>query len=74
MKKLRVSSHHGIQHLLKLMIYQAIRQNISKAKELLKEEGYGPGGKQLKLKMLHGNGGAHVQRAVLIQAQLKAAS
>ena len=49
-----------------------IRQNISKAKQLLKEEGYGPGGKQLKLKMLHGNGGAHVQRAVLIQAQLKA--
>ncbi len=48
-----------------------IRQNISKAKTLLKEEGYGPGGKVLKLKMLHGNGGAHVQRAVLIQAQLK---
>ena len=47
-----------------------IRQNISKAKKLLKEEGYGPG-KVLKLKMLHGNGGAHVQRAVLIQAQLK---
>ena len=48
-----------------------IRQNTSKAKQLLKEEGYGPGGKKLKLKMLHGTGGAHVQRAVLIQAQLK---
>ena len=50
-----------------------IRQNTAKAKQLLKEEGYGPGGKKLKLKMLHGTGGAHVQRAVLIQAQLKAA-
>ena len=48
-----------------------IRQDISKAKQLLKEEGYGPGGKKLKLQMLHGSGGAHVQRAVLIQAQLK---
>jgi len=48
-----------------------IRQDISKAKQLLEEEGYGPGGKKLKLKMFHGTGGAHVQRAVLIQAQLK---
>ncbi len=48
-----------------------IRQDVSKAKQLLEEEGFGPGGKKLKLKMLHGTGGAHVQRAVLIQAQLK---
>ena len=49
-----------------------IRQDIEKAKSLLKEAGYGPGGKKLVLNMETGSGGAHVQRGVLIQAQLKA--
>ncbi|MBF0277479.1 MAG: ABC transporter substrate-binding protein [SAR324 cluster bacterium] len=49
-----------------------IRQNIEKAKDLLKQAGYGPGGKVLKLSLETGSGGAHVQRGVLIQAQLKA--
>ena len=48
-----------------------IRQNIEKAKELLAEAGYGPGGKKLVLNMETGSGGAHVQRGVFIQAQLK---
>ena len=38
----------------------------------MKEAGYGPGGKKLVLNMETGSGGAHVQRGVLIQAQLKA--
>ena len=50
-----------------------IRQNIEKAKALLKEAGYGPGGKTLTLSLETGSGGAHVQRGVLLQAQLKAA-
>jgi len=49
-----------------------IRQNIDKAKALLKEAGYGPGGKKLILNLETGSGGAHIQRGVLIQAQLKA--
>lgn len=50
-----------------------IRQNIDKAKSLLKEAGYGPGGKKLTLTLETASGGAHVQRGVLLQAQLKAA-
>ena len=49
-----------------------IRQNIEKAKALLAEAGYGPDGKKLSLNMETGSGGAHVQRGVLIQAQLAA--
>ncbi len=49
-----------------------IRQNITKAKALLAAAGYGPGGEKLVLTMETGKGGAHVQRGVLIQAQLKA--
>lgn len=49
-----------------------IRQNVEKAKQLLSEAGYGPGKKPLVLNMETGSGGAHVQRGVLIQAQLKA--
>jgi ABC-type transport system substrate-binding protein len=48
-----------------------IRQNVEKAKQLLAEAGYGPGGKSLKFTLMTGSGGAHVQRGVLIQAQLK---
>jgi len=48
-----------------------IRQNLEKAKELLRQAGYGPGGKVLKLSLETGSGGAHVQRGVLLQAQLK---
>jgi ABC-type transport system substrate-binding protein len=49
-----------------------IRQNVQKAKALLAEAGYGPGGKKLVLELETGSGGAHVQRGVLLQAQLKA--
>lgn len=49
-----------------------IRQDIDKAKALLAEAGYGPGGKTLSLTLETAPGGAHVQRGVLIQAQLKA--
>jgi ABC-type transport system substrate-binding protein len=49
-----------------------IRQNADKAKALLKAAGYGPGGKKLVLNLETGSGGAHVQRGVLLQAQLKA--
>ena len=49
-----------------------IRQDVEKAKKLLADAGYGPGGKKLTLNMETGSGGAHVQRGVLIQAQLKA--
>ena len=44
-KKLKVSFHHGILHLLEAEDLSKIRQNTAKAKQLLKEEGYGPGGK-----------------------------
>jgi ABC-type transport system substrate-binding protein len=49
-----------------------VRQNVEKAKELLAAAGYGPGGKKLVLTLETGSGGAHVQRGVLIQAQLQA--
>jgi ABC-type transport system substrate-binding protein len=49
-----------------------IRQDVEKAKKLLAEAGYGPGKKPLVLNMETGSGGAHVQRGVLLQAQMKA--
>lgn len=49
----------------------SVRPNLEKARALLAEAGFGPGGKKLKLKLMTGGGGAHVQRGVLIQAQLK---
>ena len=49
-----------------------IRQNVQKAKALLADAGYGSGGKKLVLELETGSGGAHVQRGILLQAQLKA--
>ncbi|WP_323765845.1 ABC transporter substrate-binding protein [Marinovum sp.] len=49
----------------------AVRPDLEKARALLAEAGYGPNGKALKLKLMTGGGGAHVQRGILIQAQLK---
>lgn len=48
-----------------------IRQNVEKAKALIAEAGYGPDGEKLTLGLMTGSGGAHVQRGILIQAQLK---
>jgi ABC-type transport system substrate-binding protein len=48
-----------------------VRPDLEKARTLLAEAGFGPSGKKLKLKLMTGGGGAHVQRGVLIQAQLK---
>lgn len=48
-----------------------VRPDIEKALALMAEAGYGPDGEQLKLKLMTGGGGAHVQRGILIQAQLK---
>ena len=48
-----------------------IRQNIAKAKALLAEAGYGPEGKKLVLTLETASGGAHVQRGILLQAQLQ---
>lgn len=48
-----------------------IRPNLERAKELMSEAGYGPDGETLKLTLVTGGGGAHVQRGILIQAQLK---
>ena len=48
-----------------------VRPNLDKARELMAEAGYGPGGKPLTLKLMTGGGGAHVQRGILLQAQLK---
>ncbi|MES0884340.1 ABC transporter substrate-binding protein [Roseibium sp. SCP14] len=47
-----------------------VRQDVEKAKALLADAGYGPGGKKLTLQLLTGSGGAHTQRAILLQAQL----
>jgi len=48
----------------------ALRQDVDKAKALLAEAGFGPEGEKLVLNLATGPGGAHVQRGVLIQAQL----
>lgn len=48
-----------------------VRPNIEKARELMAAAGYGPDGETLKLTLVTGSGGAHVQRGILIQAQLK---
>lgn len=48
-----------------------IRPDLEKAKALIAEAGYGPDGEKLTLKLMTGGGGAHVQRGILIQAQLK---
>lgn len=61
--------HPGFQKAADL---SPIRQNIEKAKALLADAGYGPGGKKLVLNLETGSGGAHVQRGILLQAQLKA--
>ncbi len=49
-----------------------IRPNLAKAKELLAAAGYGPD-KPLKVELQSYNAPAHVERAVLLQAQLKEA-
>ncbi len=48
-----------------------VRPDLEKARALMAEAGYGPGGKPLRLTLMTGGGGAHVQRGILIQAQLK---
>lgn len=48
-----------------------VRQDIEKAKALLAEAGYGPGGEKLTLSLETAPGGAHVDRGILLQAQLK---
>lgn len=48
-----------------------IRQDVEKAKSLLADAGFGPDGEDLTFTLMTGSGGAHVQRGVLLQAQLK---
>lgn len=49
----------------------SVRPDLDKARALMAEAGYGPDGEKLTLKLTTGGGGAHVQRGILLQAQLK---